>query len=90
MQSILWILESDRVNDKEQFVDAFLFLVGIDLDSEQAKKLREERILMGYDGASAEYLSKVMSESDVQVLRDSLKTDIKNIFLLRLKTRALT
>ncbi len=43
------ILESDRVNDKEQFVDAFLFLTGIDLDSEQAKKLREERILMGYE-----------------------------------------
>ena len=47
------ILESDRVNDKEQFVDAFLFLTGIDLDSEQAKKLREERILMGYEGAAA-------------------------------------
>ena len=46
------ILESDRVNDKEQFVDAFLFLTGIDLDSTQAKKLREEKILMGYEGAS--------------------------------------
>ena len=58
------ILESDRVNDKEQFVDAFLFLTGIDLDSEQAKKLKEERILMGYEGAAAQYLSKVMSETD--------------------------
>lgn len=70
------ILESDRVNDKEQFVDAFLFLTNIDLDSEQAKKLREERILMGYDGADAQYLSKVMSESDIEVLKDSLKSDI--------------
>lgn len=76
------ILESDRVNDKEQFVDAFLFLIGIDLDSEQAKKLREERILMGYEGAGAEYLSKVMSESDVQVLRDSLKTDIHRFSMI--------
>lgn len=70
------ILESDRVNDKEQFVDAFLFLTGIDLDSEQAKKLREERILMGYDGSTAQYLAKVMSESDVEVLKDCLKSDI--------------
>ena len=70
------ILESDRVNDKEQFVDAFLFLTGIDLDSEQAKKLKEERILMGYEGAAAQYLSKVMSESDIEVLKDSLKSDI--------------
>ena len=70
------LLESDRVNDKEQFVDAFLFLTGIDLDSSQAKKLREERILMGYEGANAQYLAKVMSESDVEVLKDALKTDI--------------
>ena len=70
------LLQSDRVNDKEQFVEAFLFLTGIELDSQQAKKLREERILMGYEGAQAQYLSKVMSESDIQVLRDSLKQDI--------------
>lgn len=76
------VLESDRVNDKEQFVDAFLFLTGIDLDSEQAKKLREERILMGYEGAGAQYLAKVMSEGDVEVLKDSLKTDIHRFSMI--------
>ncbi len=70
------ILQSDRVNDKEQFVDAFLFLTNIDIDSEQARKLREERILMGYEGAAAQYLSKVMTESDIQVLSDNIKSDI--------------
>lgn len=70
------LLQSDRVNDKEQFVDAFLFLTGIDIDSEQAQKLKEERILMGYEGATAQYLAKVMSEADVQVLRNDLKQDI--------------
>lgn len=70
------MLTSDRINDKEQFVEAFLFLTGIELDSEQAKKLREERILMGYEGANAQYLSKVMTESDVQILSDSLRRDI--------------
>lgn len=76
------ILESDRVNDKEQFVDAFLFLTGIDLDSTQAKKLREEKILMGYEGASAEYLSKVMNENDVEVLKNALKTDIHRFSMI--------
>ncbi len=76
------ILESDRVNDKEQFVDAFLFLTGIDLDSEQAKKLREERILMGYDGSTAQYLAKVMSENDVEVLRNCIKTDIHRFSMI--------
>lgn len=70
------LLQSDRVNDKEQFVDAFLFLSGIEIDGEQARKLREERILMGYDGSKAEYLSKVMSESDVEVLCEGIKKDI--------------
>lgn len=70
------ILQSDRVNDKEQFVDSLLFLTGIDIDSEQAKKLREERILMGYEGAEARYLSKVLSESDMAVLRDNIRQDI--------------
>ena len=70
------VLQSDRVNDKEQFVDSFLFLRGIDIDSEQAKKLREERILMGYEGADAQYLAKMMSENDVEVLKDAIKADI--------------
>ena len=76
------ILMSDRVNDKEQFVDAFLFLTGIDLDSEQAKKLREERILMGYEGADAKYLAKVMSENDIEILKDALKTDIHRFSMI--------
>ena len=70
------LLMSDRVNDKEQLVEAFLFLTGIELDSDQAKKLKEERILMGYEGATAAYLSKVMSESDVEILRNNIKQDI--------------
>lgn len=70
------LLMSDRVNDKEQFVDSFLFLTGIELDSEQAKKLRSERILMGYEGASAQYLSKVMSENDIGVLQNNIRQDI--------------
>ncbi len=71
------VLMSDRVNDKEQFVESFLFLKNIEIDSKQAKKLREERVLMGYDGnSSAQYLSKVMSEADIKVLADDLKQDI--------------
>ena len=69
-------LASDRVNDKEQFVDALLFLTDIDIDSEQARKLRDERVLLGYEGATAQYLSKTLSETDTAVLRDNLKQDI--------------
>lgn len=69
-------LASDRVNDKEQFVDAFLFLSGIDIDSDQAKKLREEKILMGFENSTAQYLNKNLNEADTEVLRNNLKEDI--------------
>ena len=70
------LLCSDRINDKEQFVDAFLFLKGIEIDSEQAKKLKQEKILIGIEDSDARYLSKVMTESDIKILRDDLKDDI--------------
>nr|DAZ26019.1 MAG TPA: PORTAL PROTEIN [Caudoviricetes sp.] len=70
------ILMSDRVNDKEQFVDAFLLLAGIEVDGDQARKLKAEKILLAPDGGKAEYLSKVLSESDIKVLRDNIKEDI--------------
>lgn len=73
------LLQSDRINDKEQFVDAFLFLRNCEIDSEEAKKLREERILMGYDNASAEYLTKALNEADTKVLRDDIKDDIHRL-----------
>lgn len=72
-------LQSDRINDKEQFVNSLLFLVNCDLDSNQVKSLLEERILMGYDGAQAQYLSKVLNEADTKVLRDDLKDDIHRL-----------
>lgn len=69
-------LMSDRINDKVQFVDAFLLLLGIEIDSTQAKKLMKEKILCGDSDAKAQYLSKVLSETDVEVLRKAIKDDI--------------
>lgn len=77
------ILQSDRINDKEQFVDAFLLLHGIDVSSEQARKLKEEKILLAYDeNGKAEYLSKVLNETDTEVLRKSINDDIHKFGLV--------
>lgn len=72
-------LQSDRLNDKEQFVDALLFLRNCDIDTTQAKEMLEQGILMGDDGAAAEYLSKVLNEADTKVLRDDIKEDIHRL-----------
>ena len=80
------ILESDRVNDKEQFADALLVLtgvVGFDTSSDPldtrtaAQRLKQEGTLSLPDPqAKAEYLIKQMSESDTEILKDAIKSDI--------------
>ena len=76
------VLMSDRVNDKEQFVDAFLLLLGMEIDCDQAKKLRREKFLCGEIGGSAEYLSMGLNEADTEVLRQAIKEDIHKLSMV--------
>jgi SPP1 family phage portal protein len=77
-------LASDRVNDKEQFVDAILKLVGASLgDTEEdagrairmLKKFKVLELPGGVD-ADASWLTKTLNEADTEVLRSALKSDI--------------
>lgn len=74
------LLQSDRVNDKEQLVDAILCLYGIDFDTDQAEQLKTSRMLAGIptDG-KVEYLVKTLQEGDVDILRQNLEKDIHKI-----------
>lgn len=77
------LLQSDRVNDKEQLVDAILCLYGMDFDSEQADQLRDSRMLanLPVDG-KVEYLVKTLQETDVDILRQNLEADIHKISMV--------
>lgn len=75
-------LMSDRVDDKTDFVNSFLALYGMEVDTDDAKRLKRERILSGPDGAKAEYLSQALDETGVKVLRDDLKEDIHRISMV--------
>ena len=78
------VLQSDRVNDKEQFADALLVLTGVvGFDAPEgdtrtaAQRLKQEGTLSLPDPqAKAEYLIKQMSESDTEILKDAIKSDI--------------
>ena len=76
------MLMSDRVNDKQQFIDAILVLYGALLGddeeeaSEAAKQLRKEKLLELPIDAKAEYLTRQMDESGAEVLRKAMKEDI--------------
>lgn len=77
------LLQSDRVNDKEQLVDAILCMYGMDFDSEQAEMLKDSRMLANIpvDG-KVEYLVKTLQEADVDVLRQNIENDIHKISMV--------
>ena len=81
-------LQSDRINDKQQFVDAILILFGVtglqpstdESDSRtQGQRLRDEGVLVlpdAKEGGGAQWLTKQLTEQDVEVLKDAVKADI--------------
>lgn len=77
-------LMSDRINDKEQFIDAVLVLYGALMGddeeevSEAQKQLRKEKLLELPEGAKAEYLLRQMDENGAEILRKAIKEDIYN------------
>ena len=76
------LLQSDRVNDKEQLVDALLAVSGMsfgdneDEKVETAKLLKELKILELDEGGNAQWLVKQLEEDQVEVLKKSIKDDI--------------
>lgn len=77
------LLQSDRVNDKEQLVDAILCMYGMDFDDKQAEMLKDSRILANIpvDGR-VEYLVKTLQEADADVLRKNIENDIHKISMV--------
>lgn len=76
------LLQSDRLNDKEAFVDAILFIRGFDLADGSGEMLASEKLLQTSANpteADASYLTKQMDESSVAILRDSLLEDIHKV-----------
>jgi SPP1 family phage portal protein len=70
------ILQSDRVNDKERFVDAILVITNAQLERADALELINSRILQLPGDASAGYITKALDESQTQILAQALEDDI--------------
>jgi SPP1 family phage portal protein len=73
------LLQSDRVNDVERFVQAILFLKGFSLGEENAGRLRTDRVLeapTADPGVDAKWLVNALNQADVEVVRQTLEADI--------------
>ena len=70
-------LLSNRVTDKNKFVDSILALYGVSLRDDQVKRLKTDKMLDEIpEDARIEYIQKVLDESSVQVLADNLAREI--------------
>lgn len=76
------ILQSDRINDKAQLADALLAVIGASLGDDEnektstAKLIKEMKFLELDEGGDAKYLTKQLNETEVEVLKKSIKDDI--------------
>lgn len=76
------LLQSDRINDKEQVVDALLAVIGASLGDDEEEKIKTGRLLKELkiieldEGGDAKWLVKNLNETEIEVLKKSLKDDI--------------
>jgi SPP1 family phage portal protein len=76
------VLMSDRINDKEQLVDAMLAVYGASFGDTTAeavntvKELKKLKVLELPLEGKAEWLIKNLTESDVEILKNAIRTDI--------------
>jgi SPP1 family phage portal protein len=79
---------SDRVNDKEQFVDAILMIKGVNLGDTALEatrfiqQLKEFKVFEAPQDADASWLTKQLAESEIEVLRTAIKSDIHEFSLV--------
>lgn len=79
------ILQSDRVNDKEQFVNALLVIKGQvlgDTDEESAENyaaIKAHGVMTLDQNGEAAYLTRQLDESNVEILKTSIVHDIHKI-----------
>jgi SPP1 family phage portal protein len=57
---------SSEIDDYSAFCDAYLALVGADMDAETAAGMKENRVLILPEGASAAWLTKAASDAQVE------------------------
>lgn len=70
-------LQSSEIDDFNAWVDAYLTLTGVDADSEDISAMKANRVLILPEGATANWLTKNASDTQIVNMLDNIK---KNIF----------
>lgn len=70
-------LQSAEIDDFQAWVDSYLQLIGVDADDEDINKMKANRVLILPEGASAQWLTKNASDTQIVNMLENIK---KNIF----------
>lgn len=72
-------LLSSEIDDYSAFCDAYLALTGMDAEDEDIKSMKENRVLILPDGASANWLTKAASDAQVENILKRIHDSIYRI-----------
>lgn len=70
-------LQSSEIDDFNAWVDAYLMLTAIDADNDDIAAMKEQRVLILPDGATASWLTKNANDTQIVNMLENIK---KNIF----------
>jgi SPP1 family phage portal protein len=70
-------LQSSEIDDFNAWVDAYLTLTGVDAETDDINSMKENRVLILPDGASAQWLTKNANDTQIVNMLENIK---KNIF----------
>lgn len=70
---------SDEIDDYSAFCDAYLAITGADLDAEDVATMKENRVLVLPEGATAQWLTKSASDTQVENILKRLHDSIYRV-----------
>ena len=70
---------SDEIDDYSAFCDAYLSLIGADIDAEDIASMKENRVLVLPEGAAANWLTKNSSDAQVENILKRIHDNIYRI-----------
>lgn len=73
------VIQSERVDNVEQFVKAFLVLIGTELSEEQINAFKKHLMLFLPQDTDAKYVTASLNQADVQTLKDDIINSINEI-----------
>lgn len=72
-------LQSAEVDDYSAWVDAYLMLIGVDAEADDIASMKENRVLILPEGASAQWITKNANDTQIVNMLDNIKKNIYKI-----------